>query len=427
MAEQPEEVDFALAAYREEGVWQVQELAADRDRGPRAPGRALRRFPGDDGAVGLVAFDEDVFLIVRVAGADVRAAALRHHRRRRVASWPAPRSRAARPARSRRRTTSRRPAGDLDILGDLGMHAMDMGVLIDDYDLYPDEMLSDIAGRLGFGPAFDDLVGLTDAVTPGDSADDDAMRLALAEAAAALATGDVPVGAVVLAPDGDVIGRRPQRARGRRRPDRRTPRSSRCARPRGALRRVAARRLHPGGDPGALHDVRRRAGAGPGRRGWSSAPATTKAGAVGSLWDVVRDRRLNHRPEVVAGVLADECAALLVRLLRRAPLTGFLARPAPPVPSSAVACPSGLRRTPRKRLWVQAHRGFKSLRHRQGASTKVGALPTRVGESRFWLGEPGLGAALVRCRAGAGRRPAHGLGRRRNGRRSVSGRPCRQP
>ncbi|HYH30990.1 MAG TPA: nucleoside deaminase [Pseudonocardia sp.] len=36
-----------------------------------------------------------------------------------------------------------------------------------------------------------------------------------------------------------------------------------------------------------------------------------KTGAVGSLWDVVRDRRLNHRPEVVAGVLAAECAALL--------------------------------------------------------------------------------------------------------------------
>ena len=36
-----------------------------------------------------------------------------------------------------------------------------------------------------------------------------------------------------------------------------------------------------------------------------------KTGAVGSLWDVVRDRRLNHRPEVVGGVLATECAALL--------------------------------------------------------------------------------------------------------------------
>ena len=36
-----------------------------------------------------------------------------------------------------------------------------------------------------------------------------------------------------------------------------------------------------------------------------------KAGAVGSLWDVVRDRRLPHRMEVTAGVLADECATLL--------------------------------------------------------------------------------------------------------------------
>jgi tRNA(adenine34) deaminase len=36
-----------------------------------------------------------------------------------------------------------------------------------------------------------------------------------------------------------------------------------------------------------------------------------KAGAVGSLWDVVRDRRLNHRPEVVGGVLEAECGELL--------------------------------------------------------------------------------------------------------------------
>ena len=36
-----------------------------------------------------------------------------------------------------------------------------------------------------------------------------------------------------------------------------------------------------------------------------------KAGAVGSLWDVVRDRRLNHRPEVIAGVREAECSALL--------------------------------------------------------------------------------------------------------------------
>jgi tRNA(adenine34) deaminase len=42
-----------------------------------------------------------------------------------------------------------------------------------------------------------------------------------------------------------------------------------------------------------------------------------KAGAVGSLWDVVRDRRLNHRPEVLGGVLAEECGALLTEFFAR--------------------------------------------------------------------------------------------------------------
>jgi tRNA(adenine34) deaminase len=41
-----------------------------------------------------------------------------------------------------------------------------------------------------------------------------------------------------------------------------------------------------------------------------------KAGAVGSLWDVVRDRRLNHRPEVVGGVLAIECGDVLQAFFR---------------------------------------------------------------------------------------------------------------
>jgi tRNA(adenine34) deaminase len=42
-----------------------------------------------------------------------------------------------------------------------------------------------------------------------------------------------------------------------------------------------------------------------------------KAGAVGSLWDVVRDRRLNHRPEVIVGVRAAESSALLVEFFER--------------------------------------------------------------------------------------------------------------
>lgn len=44
-----------------------------------------------------------------------------------------------------------------------------------------------------------------------------------------------------------------------------------------------------------------------------------KTGAVGSLWDVVRDPRLHHRPEVYGGVLAGECAALLRSFFRGPP------------------------------------------------------------------------------------------------------------
>jgi tRNA(adenine34) deaminase len=43
-----------------------------------------------------------------------------------------------------------------------------------------------------------------------------------------------------------------------------------------------------------------------------------RTGAVGSLWDVVRDRRLTHRPEVVAGVREPECSALLLEWFRGA-------------------------------------------------------------------------------------------------------------
>ena len=156
-------IDFALAAYREEG---------DLDRRRSSPttcsatsrrsAHALRRFPGDGGAVGLVAIDEDFFVIVRVAGPTHPGAALRHHRRRRVGARQLGRRRSS-ACRRRRTRTTRCPAGDLDLLGDLGMHAMDMGVLLDDVDLYPDEMLSDVARRLGFGELFDDAVGLTSA------------------------------------------------------------------------------------------------------------------------------------------------------------------------------------------------------------------------------------------------------------------------
>jgi putative tRNA adenosine deaminase-associated protein len=163
MVETNDGVDFALAAYRDEGAWEVQELAHDQLSDIDTLSHALRRFPGDSGAVGMIAIDEDFFLVVRVAGAttkvllsDVTAAD----------EWELATSAVeflGLPLPEDEDDEDQVPAGDLDLLGDLGMGAMDMAVLLDDLDLYPDEMLSEVARRLGFGELFDDAVGLTSA------------------------------------------------------------------------------------------------------------------------------------------------------------------------------------------------------------------------------------------------------------------------
>ncbi len=142
----------------------------------------------------------------------------------------------------------------------------------------------------------------------------DAMRLALDEADAAGPAGDVPVGAVVLGPDGEVLAR-------------------------------AHNEREAAGDPTAHAEVLalRRAAAVTGE--WRLTGCTLvvtlepcvmcagalvqsrvervvfgapdeKAGAAGSLWDLVRDRRLNHRPEVIHGVLGEECARQLTAFFR---------------------------------------------------------------------------------------------------------------
>jgi putative tRNA adenosine deaminase-associated protein len=54
------------------------------------------------------------------------------------------------------------PAGDLDIFADLGVSAMEVAAVCGDLELYPDEMLAQIAARIGFGPQFDQAVDAED-------------------------------------------------------------------------------------------------------------------------------------------------------------------------------------------------------------------------------------------------------------------------
>ncbi|WP_110181364.1 tRNA adenosine deaminase-associated protein [Nocardioides solisilvae] len=156
--EQLEGIDFALAARREEGRWRLDELAESACGSVEEIAHALRRLPGEGGALGMVAVDEDFFVMVRVEGSttrvllsDVSAAG----------EWELARSVVEFLGVIPEDEDAREPAGDLGLVADLGMHAVDMAVLLDDVDLYPDEMLSDVARRLGFGPEFDDAVGLS--------------------------------------------------------------------------------------------------------------------------------------------------------------------------------------------------------------------------------------------------------------------------
>ncbi len=144
---------------------------------------------------------------------------------------------------------------------------------------------------------------------PVASSDEAAMRRALAEARAALAHDDVPIGAVVLSPVGDVVavGHNERELDG-------DPTAHAEVL---ALRRASAAlgtwRLDGCSLVVTLEPCTMCAGAAVLARVDRVVYGATdpKAGAVGSLWDVVRDRRLNHRPSVVAGVLAEECGELL--------------------------------------------------------------------------------------------------------------------
>jgi len=141
------------------------------------------------------------------------------------------------------------------------------------------------------------------------------MRLALDEARAALETDDVPVGAVVLSPTGDVIGR----GRNVREVDADPTGHAEIVAMREAARAVGEWRLTGCTLVVTLEPCTMCAGALVLARveRLVFGAYDDKAGAVGSLWDVVRDRRLNHRPEVISGVLAQESTGLLDEFFSR--------------------------------------------------------------------------------------------------------------
>jgi tRNA(adenine34) deaminase len=135
------------------------------------------------------------------------------------------------------------------------------------------------------------------------------MRRALDEARLAISNGDVPVGAVVVSASGEELGR----GHNRREADDDPTAHAEVAALRAAASALGTWRLDGCTLVVTLEPCTMCAGALVLARvdRLVFGAYDEKAGAVGSLWDLVRDRRLNHRPEVIAGVLAGESGALL--------------------------------------------------------------------------------------------------------------------
>jgi len=137
------------------------------------------------------------------------------------------------------------------------------------------------------------------------------MRAALDEARAAVDSGDVPVGAVILDPSGTVIAR----GRNRREADGDPTAHAEIVAIRAAARSVGEWRLDGLTLVVTLEPCTMCAGAITAARlsRVVFGAADPRAGAVGSLWDVVRDQRLAPVPEVIGEVLAGECLNVIRR------------------------------------------------------------------------------------------------------------------
>jgi putative tRNA adenosine deaminase-associated protein len=152
-------VDFAVVAYRDEGDWSVAELPARALDDVESISRELRRYPGETGALAMISVDEDFVMVVRVQGELVRVLLSDATA---ATDWAIARAAINHLGVHVDVDDDQAPAGDLAIVADMGFAAADMGALLDDYDLYPEEVLSEVARQIGFGDKFDEIVDLAD-------------------------------------------------------------------------------------------------------------------------------------------------------------------------------------------------------------------------------------------------------------------------
>ncbi|MGQ0839704.1 tRNA adenosine deaminase-associated protein [Actinokineospora sp.] len=152
MSEQEPVTGFGVAVVREDGKWRCDPMDSTALRELDAAITELRKTRSTGAVFGLLAIDDEFFLVLRPSPGGVSlllsdsAAALDYD----IAADALDVLRVDLPEED----DEVWPEGSLDILADLGLPAPELQVIIDEVDLYPDEQLQMIAQRLGFADEF---------------------------------------------------------------------------------------------------------------------------------------------------------------------------------------------------------------------------------------------------------------------------------
>ena len=151
-----ETVDFGIIAWREDGIWSASLLPQDATTDIGVALDALRDRQVDGGAIAMLSVDDSFFVIVRQIGERMQMVlsdalmALDYEIAAEVLELL--------DIESPEDDDADEPAGDLNLLQDLGIDALELQLICDDEDLFPDQQLEQIARRIGFGNPFLDVI-----------------------------------------------------------------------------------------------------------------------------------------------------------------------------------------------------------------------------------------------------------------------------
>jgi len=144
--------DLALLAWRDDGIWRINELDLNATSDIGLALDALRAKQVNGGCLALLAIDDSFFIIIRQIGMKMQMvlsdvmAALDYE----IAAEVLELLDIELPAED----DADEPAGDLNLLEDLGIDAMELQAICDDDEMFPDEQLEAIARRIGCGDEF---------------------------------------------------------------------------------------------------------------------------------------------------------------------------------------------------------------------------------------------------------------------------------